>query len=497
MMKSQEAVVYYICFDPYSLVEIRVEKDFENLRKDYPMSPVQLKATNIHSLLSEAGLDVDSFDLSQVIEYYSKKSDVPVHFLVDEVDGDMFTSKYAEKIKRCLKAKKLSQSIVVFTILSVEKERTLQEETNSNKIDRNKFDEEQTGMTLLPPLTLSMRAVKKIYDMKCITEDVVSNNKCILAISYGDGNNATGNSSNPANIKTERKSLKERFLNLFRRKLSTKKVENESDMSQYLEETNTIEISEESSTSDSSPASESNMLQLDNFAIFVPSLSKNSEGASRKICTEYKFHKSHCGINVEGDYNPTLVNLNKDFSLLSAKSALVVSKIFESLITQNRNSTLAIFCSSLDELRFVLFSLDKSDALKNKFIKFSPFIMLRVPTHEEKKDIYNEWNDTMFLVTDFRSFKGCEVEHGVIFLNPEDIHKGHSIVEALTRVIVNVTILLQQPSFQVNQTENEFLYPLIAGWKTEKHIEVKEVVVKETQNKILLSFGDIEEFFGT
>ena len=168
--------------------------------------------------------------------------------------------------------------------------------------------------------------------------------------------------------------------------------------------------------------------------------------------------------------------MDSDLSFFSAKSAIIVSHIFE-VLNQLKLRT-AIFCSNIDELRFILFCLDKSSILKNNYIQYTPFLTLNIPLYKQKDRVSCEWNKSSVLVTDFRSFRGCEVEHSITFVDPQNIQQGSILVESLTRAVLKTSFFVVPPKRKPKKNEKS-LNAILEKWKQTKFFQIEEIIVKK------------------
>ena len=152
--------MYYISFDPFSFVNEKFKifcgkNGGENLKRFESISIGEIKintkdlynsSKNIIEVLKilgeEHGMEFPSYDLDDSdsgSRNNSQKSNFPVHFLLDEVPQEIFTSSYSEELAQGLK-NYFKHSTVVIALQSVKKVREIQSVDEPNKPQTKQMD---------------------------------------------------------------------------------------------------------------------------------------------------------------------------------------------------------------------------------------------------------------------------------------------------------------------------------------------------------------------
>ena len=494
--------IYYIMFEPYSLLEARMDEVFTELLKRTD-TPVKLCSSNIHKLLEEANHSSANNKIETVMKYCLEQStDDVVHFLFDEVDYAYFTEENASGLKDFLK--KNDGITLILALQCTEKVQTVHKE--KNKYDVPSFcqeDNNKTGMTLLKPLTKSMRMVSNVYELKKIAEDVIKPHSTNLALKEDTipsfpirilqrilkpltriQKPSTRIQKPSTSIQKPSTSIQETSTSI--QKTATRKpadVKNSSINSTSISETvkhlpvsmptpsnsdvspklsDKIKIpgiKESSGTKDINTAADSNehkaetikkvpnqipldQLPMHNRDIFTDSIGRSSQFFE----TKYNFHESENGVSIKGSKKPSIIYLDDSLDMESSKAALILSMIFESECFVDKSSKkTTIICNDWLEALLTLFGLKLSSFENDEFCKYIPLLLNKgIPSKEEKKSIWERCNSEShsILVTDFQGFRGCETEVCVTFIDPDESYLRHIVVEVLARAVTNLVVII-------------------------------------------------------
>ena len=169
-------------YEPYSLLEARMEKMFEGLAKTTDPS-INLVSTNIYDVLQNAHHVTPNNRIVAAMRICLKqsKNDI-VHFLFDEVDAAYFTEENAKGLKNFIVEERCLDDAIIFSLQSTEKDQTFYDSLGKKHEVKTFFQDEKTGMVLLKPLTKSMRMVSNVYRLKSIAEDVIKQQSTKLAL---------------------------------------------------------------------------------------------------------------------------------------------------------------------------------------------------------------------------------------------------------------------------------------------------------------------------
>ena len=176
----KNGTIYYIMFEPYSLLEARMDEVFAELSKTNPS--IMLYSSNIHKLLEEAKHSTADNKIETAMKHCLEHSTDDVHFLFDEVDPAYFTEDNAIGLKDFIE-KQNDDTTLILAFQCTEKEQKIHKEKTKYDVQFYCQDNNNTtGMTLLRPLSKSMRMVSNVYELKKIAEDVIKPHSTKLAL---------------------------------------------------------------------------------------------------------------------------------------------------------------------------------------------------------------------------------------------------------------------------------------------------------------------------
>ena len=192
--------IYYIMFEPYSLLEVRMDEVFVEFSKRN--NSIKLCSSNIHKLLEEAKHSTANNKIETAMKHCLEHSiDDVVHFLFDEVDSEYFTEDNAIGLKEYIE-KQNDETTVILALQCTQKEQTVHQEENKYKVPSYCQDNNnKTGMTLLKPLTKSMRMVSNVYELNKIAEDVIKPHSTKLALKKDTDTKNRSSSNSDGSVK--------------------------------------------------------------------------------------------------------------------------------------------------------------------------------------------------------------------------------------------------------------------------------------------------------
>ena len=189
----KNGTIYYIMFEPYSLLEARMDEVFAELSKTNPS--IKLCSSNIHKLLEEAKHSTADNKIETAMKHCLDHSTDNVHFLFDEVDPAYFTEDNAIGLKDFIE-KQNDDTTLILAFQCTEKEQKIRKEKTKYDVQFYCQDNNnKTGMTLLRPLKKSMRMVSNVYELKKIAEDVIKPHSTKLALKKDTDTNRSSSNS--------------------------------------------------------------------------------------------------------------------------------------------------------------------------------------------------------------------------------------------------------------------------------------------------------------
>ena len=166
---------------------------------------------------------------------------------------------------------------------------------------------------------------------------------------------------------------------------------------------------------------------------------RKSASISEKLSTSFSYVRGQSGHQIKSDSKPNLIYLNNfrfDFNQFNDIDAAYLSAILRKLM--NPDVQLTVICSSIEEvaiLKYIfLYHLEVSE-----ITTFAPSLTENYPNREEKK---RALKTEKVLLTCYRGFRGCEMDHCILFANPNDNVPKNLYIEMLTRAINFMDIII-------------------------------------------------------
>ena len=452
---TEKCTIYYIMYEPYSLLEARMDEVFAELSKKSDAS-IKLCSTNIHKLLEEANHSTANNTIETVMKYCLEQSkDYVVHFLFDEVDCAYFTEENASGLKEYID-KKNDDTTLILALQCTEKEQIVHKEKSKYDVHTYCQDENNTtGMTLIKPLTKSMRMVTNIYELKKIAEDVIKPHSTKLAlkedtdskISTDSMNKSTSISNSDAfpthqpnnqirnsNSKIPKFKRFKRFLTSIPsiQKASTRilrtPTRNPTSSKNISSSISDVDV-KHSPIISSPPSAEIKIPDITEPSVGIKGINKADSNEhktetikkvqsptqipldqipihNREFLTDYidqsshffeityNFHKSENGVSIKGSGKPSIIYLDDSLDMESSKAALILSMIFESECFVDKSSKkTTIICNDWLEALLTLFGLKLSNFQDDEYCEYIPLLLNNgIPSKQEKKSIWERCN---------------------------------------------------------------------------------------------------------
>jgi len=491
-LKQEHGEIFYICFDPFSLLPARMKEYFQVLQNEHPRSEnVKLTAIGINQ--SDSILLENKRDLKSILEFYTNQTRGIAHFLIDEVDSEKFTEEYSKNVKDVLVGK-MGQSKVVLAMQSMRKQRNNQDIPDNDK--GHCF--EQTGMTLLP-LKKSMRMAGNIFKLKKIaTESILEPTSMMIKRSLKKRKltlpeNYTTHQNRPV---TDTVQKNKNLVSTTQQSLESINISN----TQVLGAKEFVSTSQSSFpkpnniTTSATERNESRELHIDDtdmemlMKISPQLFSNDANDPSVKIQTVFTYPDTENGVNVNGEKLPTIIYLNK----VLGNSGVFLRQIIEYFL--NDKLKICIICNSREVSCLTKYSLQIlcNELNDISYTYYTPYLDSRLPGDSEKERIWQESqvNSSIF-VTDHKGFRGCEAESVVTFVNQDDKYNNHVLVEILSRAVVNLCLLVLPCKSEDINVKPGSLRHVIKLWKEKQ--AVVEIYLKKFKFKYNRQFEDFRK----
>ena len=215
------------------------------------------------------------------------------------------------------------------------------------------------------------------------------------------------------------------------------------------------------------------------------SQSISDKTVASKLITNFSFIKGVCSNNFKKDSKPKIYFIDENsFSKHSGVPSMAI--VLQKCLEENKRDVV-ILCSSLYEVELVESALDTLEGKKS--IQYIPYLENRFPTSDEKQRIIEklDFEGNLILVSDYRSFRGCETSHSIIITDLEKLNGANIIAEMVSRTMVDLDFIAlpkENHSPHSNQIETIF-----EEWETRNYTEKTIVTIeKEDESKIIFRF---------
>ena len=225
--------------------------------------------------------------------------------------------------------------------------------------------------------------------------------------------------------------------------------------------------------------------------VMLPQSISDKEVAS-KLITNFIYIKGVCSNSFRKDSKPKINFIDED-SFSRHRGIPSMALVLQECLEKNKNDV-AILCSSLYEVELVKSALDTLEGKRS--IQYIPYLESRLPTSNEKQTTIEklDFEGNLILISDYRSFRGCETSHSIIITDLEEPNSPNLIAEMVSRTMVDldfVALPKENRSPHSNQIEAIF-----EAWETRNYIEKTIVTIeKEDESKIIFQFQSSQRTF--
>ena len=461
MIKQDDiGAICYLPFAPYSLIDKKFEESFHLLCNEEEIDHLSFKLISIslQECLKDMDLALsDVYDLTAspkknvtlIMEHLKTKFCIDgksMAILIDEFPREFIDKDYARRFTDSLE-KHFRDITVVFSFQSVEKVREFETYGKISRFSDGSID--IAGMTEFK-LGKTMRMALSNYQLNKILQEEIAQSKHITPLKY----EATKELIKPPSLMERVKiklfpSLKKENFDKEKSTEDLKTKTKDKDTSDDLEKNRPSDKSNESRNLDeqnpkfTDPTSSSKK-QLDTSWFHDPEFISNDIPREPKdklvssLSTKFSFIESKCGISFCSPTKPKLHLFSS--SLNSYKSIVCLSVVLENCIKDAEK--VVIICTSKEMVEMMKMALDRID-LKKPYHIYTPYLLGPLPGIQQKSEIIKASNSNNFiLVTDYRSFRGCEAEKCIMFIDLNELIGPNIFVEILTRAVAYLDILV-------------------------------------------------------
>ncbi|XP_066913790.1 uncharacterized protein [Clytia hemisphaerica] len=431
-LMHQTDQLYYITFDPFSLVDLKFQEGFNNLCDEEKLDKSKIKAFSIGDALEGSTIDIsDVYDmmypprvnLCRVLEYLYSDKTKHLGFMIDEFPGDFLTTKYAENLKESL-VKNFQDTTVILALQSVEKNRKVIKSGffNDDVKEVERCDYHQTGMKVFT-LDKTMRMAVNIHQMIEIFQEEIEKEIVDVPLEYKT--RILRRPYEPSTRKT-RKATKDVPL----------KPQEQKEQKQPRP---TDDTSLQDNPNYQSVRRKTNIASFYDPEKLLTDINAQSGSVSKKLSTSFSYVRGQSGHQIKSDSKPNLIYLNNfrfDFNNFNSSDAAYLSAILRRLM--KKDVQLTVICGTLEELAILKYVFQHNLEV-SEITTFAPSLTGKYPTKAEKLEALKTGK---VLLTCYRGFRGCEMDHCILFASPEDNVPKNLYIEMLTRAINFVDIIV-------------------------------------------------------
>eukprot|EP00111_Clytia_hemisphaerica_P007953 TCONS_00023114-protein len=448
---SNQDLIINVTFDPFSALDKKVDHSFNELCEQEKLTR---KRENLISLsLSEAVGErknvTDFYNCSSLpskniadvmLLLKTKYKHRTLHFLFDEVPQEMFTKTYSETLRGRLESE-FRESVVVIALQSVQKSRKITEEgkvTNSQEIDLISSDMELFKL----PTTIRMSSC--LHKLNEVLEGEIESSPCSLNLEVRSKGNVllTKDESNKAIIHETQ---------------PNGDGENRPDDSQSTTEVECQEPPAKKRKEDQEASESFDPTKLrdpENVFKSQPQTSGNEE-VVKELSTTYTYMKGKCGHSFMSSLKPRIFHFTKAFTPLFAWFLPMLAAILQFCLNERKEDEVVVLCEDICQVQMVQYALER---IHKRPIAYAPYLTGEYPQdiHKMKEKFIKNLDEMeTVLISDYRSVRGLEMAHTIIFVDPENEANAHFLIEAITRTITNLDVISTKPFPQNPSTSIE------------------------------------------
>ncbi|XP_066929868.1 uncharacterized protein [Clytia hemisphaerica] len=370
-----------------------------------------------------------------------------IHFLFDEVPQELFTKTYSETLRNHLESE-FRESVVVIALQSVQKSRKITEEgkvTNSQKIDLN-----SSNMKLFK-LPTTIRMSTSLNELKEILEGEIESSPCSLNLEVRSKGNALLTKD-------------DEYSKVIIQEIQSKgDGENRPDDSQSTTKVK-FQVNERKEDREASESFDPTKLRdPENVFKSQPQMNENEE-VVKELSTTFTYMKGKCGHSFASFLKPRIFHFTKAFTPLFAWFLPILAATLEFCLNERKEDEVVVLCEDICQVQMVKYTLER---IHKRPIAYAPYLTGEYPQdiHKmKKKFVKNLDKKETVLISDYRSVRGLEMAHTIIFVDPENEANAHFLIEAITRTITNLDVISTKPFPQNPSTSIERAFQKYVDW---------------------------------
>ena len=195
------------------------------------------------------------------------------------------------------------------------------------------------------------------------------------------------------------------------------------------------------------------------------------------MSTKTSFIDTECGHSISCPTKPKLHSLPT--SLTSYKSNVYLSLVLEHCLESFRKTV--IICTSKDQVEIMKMALDRIEPRK-QYSVYIPYLLGPLPSKQQKSQIVEASNSTDFiLVSDYRSFRGCEAEKCIMLIDLNSEIGPNLYVEILTRSVAYLDIFVAPRTKLISSSTSKIMDKVLKKWQRQKLVTQVSVKIDSTK----------------
>ena len=461
-------IIYYILFDPFSMMESFIRNTARKLEEKENMEPLHIRVANLATIAEEFEFSKLP-PLSKVISSIrNKHGDEPFQIIVDDFDGQTLDRYEAENIRKELEL--LPNNFVLIIAQAYENERVFIQQGKS-EIKQKRFQYHLTQMEVIE-LRKTMRTSVSINNLLSVAVSTINQTASEFLHPIISKNKA---------VSKKTTSQEKTFLRV-KRLFSRKGSGEESSSSSTYDDSYPTQSSSSIPTEEQHESSH-NKVELD--TIFTLLSQSNLQCSSKKIVTWSKYMKSDgIGHNYIGP-KPFLIYPPKRSKLIKMIKAMKYSKISD----EHLNILRILICFN------TVFTTSPKVIICNYVKEFYLFAnslsILKIPFNDCAYDFGESTAyklkeqitcTSQHIITSRRSFRGIEAQSVILPVYYDDQFGRQYTVENIARTTVELSMIVLDENFK---SSNQSVFgKVMDAWISNNLVEINKIscscVTKET-----------------
>ena len=156
--------------------------------------------------------------------------------------------------------------------------------------------------------------------------------------------------------------------------------------------------------------------------------------AEKELTTKTTFIESeHCNELPNENSKPMVYYIDEE-SFSKHQGIPSMKLVLRTCLERDANNVV-ILCNNQNEAILIESVLNDSDLECWKVESYIPYLKGVIPKLDDKKRVLKELDERSIIVSDYRSFRGCEASHSIIVVDPNNPVSDNIMVEMISRTI--------------------------------------------------------------